>query len=308
MGSYTAKGMVMACGMAVALLGSPAESKALFCNWFGCGPCGLFGANRTTYRPLFSGWGCCAAPACNPCATQTCNYVPQTCYRSECVNVPVTTYRPVSSCDPCTGCPVTTLRPTTSFVRQVRYVPYTTYRPTCTTGCAPAVATTVAAPVATTYYPTTIQANAAPAASCCTPAAPSIPTTSYAAPAYAPPAVAPTTVVPSTVAPTTPVIPATPAPALNGAPGVPQSYDANRPSQPYQELKPIPQDSTGHSTQGSSSSSHYPLLSDPHSRTTSLPAAPRLEVERPLVMPAVYVAPAKAEETLDDGGWRAARR
>jgi hypothetical protein len=306
-----AKTAVLACGMAVVLLGAPARSDAFFCNWFGCGGC--FGVNRTTYRPLFSGLGCCAAPACNPCATQTCNYVPQTCYRSQCVNVPVTTYRPVSSCDPCTGCPVTTLRPTTSFVQQVRYVPYTTYRPACTTGCAPAVATTVAAPVATTYYSTTIQANAAPASNCCTPAAATVPATTYSAPvtSYAPTTVAPATVVPSTVVPSTvtPAIPVTPAPTLNGTPAVPQSYDANRPGPSYQPLKPIPQNGdSGSATPGSSSSNSYPLLSDPHSRTTSLPQTPRLEAERSLVTPAVYVAPSKTEQTLDDSGWRAARR
>jgi hypothetical protein len=298
MANHMAKSLVIACGMAVSLLGAPSESQALFHNWFGCGGCGLFGANRTTYRPLFSGLGCCASPVCNTCATpacgtcatQTCNYVPQTCYRSQCVNVPVTTYRPVSSCDPCTGCPVTTLRPTTSFVRQVRYVPYTTYRPVCTTGCAPAVATTIAAPAATAYYPTTIQANAAPAASCCTPAASvSVPATTYGAP--------------TTMTPATPVIPATPIPALNGTPAIPQNYDANRQSpSDQQQLKPIPQSD---STQGANST--RPLLSDPYSRTTRLPATEPVDHERPLVTHAVFASPSKSDETLDDGGWRAAR-
>ena len=104
---------------------------------------------------------------------------------------------------------------------------------------------------------------------------------------------------------TTTVLPATPVPTLNGTPAVPQNYDANRPGPSYQELKPIPQSS---STHGAGNSGSHPLLCDPHSRTTSLPPAPRVQAERSLVTPAVYVAPAKNEATLDDGGWRAARR
>lgn len=317
------KGIVIACGMAVVLFSAPSESKALFCNWFGCGTgCGLFGCNRTTYRPLFSGVGACAAPACSPCATQTCSYQPQTCYRTQCVNVPVTTYRPVTSCDPCTGCPVTTLRPTTAFVRQVRYLPYTTYRPVCTTGCAP-VATAVAAPVATSYYPTTIQANAAPAASCCTPATPiSTVTPSVAVPStMAPVASTPITVVPNATPPAnmgmpSTVIPPTPTPSLDAAP-----YNGGSTAQPYQDLKPIPETNQRSFTPNNSngdvnsnggangSSSSYPLLRDPYSRTTSLPQSPAPSAERSLVTPAVFVSPAAPdEETLDDSGWHAARR
>src|SRR5688572_14225824 len=69
----------------------------------GCGYC-----PTTTYRPLFGGCGtscgyqagygsCCPTSCCSPCETsccpQTCSYVPQTSCRTECVNVPVTTYR-----------------------------------------------------------------------------------------------------------------------------------------------------------------------------------------------------------------------
>src|SRR5688572_11752794 len=56
------------------------------------------------------------APVCNPCApAMTASYVPQTSYRVSHVSVPVTTYRPVVSTDPCTGCQTTCMRPTTCY-------------------------------------------------------------------------------------------------------------------------------------------------------------------------------------------------
>ena len=83
--------------------------------------------------------------ACSPCATtcykpqQCCRYVPQTCYRTEYCNVPVTTYRPVTTCDPCTGCTTTCMKPCTTYQRQARRVPYTTYRMVCETRYTPVV-------------------------------------------------------------------------------------------------------------------------------------------------------------------------
>ena len=50
------------------------------------------------------------APVCN-----TCNYAPQVAYRTVYTNVPVTTMRPISTVNPCTGCPVTTLQPVTTY-------------------------------------------------------------------------------------------------------------------------------------------------------------------------------------------------
>ncbi len=69
-----------------------------------------------------------AAP---PVATQV-NYVPQTAYRTEYRPVAVTSYRPITSSDPCTGCPVTSLAPVTNYVQRPVVVPYTTYRPVIT--------------------------------------------------------------------------------------------------------------------------------------------------------------------------------
>jgi hypothetical protein len=143
-------------------------------------------------RPFGFGWlfgrpqpTVAMAPVCNPCAQgMTAGYVPQTSYRVQYVTVPVTTYRPVVSTDPCTGCQTTCMRPATCYQQQARYVPYTSYRivyaPT-QPACAPATtayyaATTAAAPVAaagcsscgvsgaaqTTYYAPSVAPTVAP--------------------------------------------------------------------------------------------------------------------------------------------------
>ena len=95
----------------------------------------------------------------SPCTTtcmQTCsrvvvNYVPYTAYRCNWERVPVTTYRPVTNTDPCTGCTVTCQRPCTTYSWRMRQVPYTTYRPVYRTE-------TYQRPVTyTSYQPTMVQ-------------------------------------------------------------------------------------------------------------------------------------------------------
>lgn len=227
------RGLALIGGVAVATLSVPSESKAIF-HWFG-GCCG-WGAGRTTFMPT-----------CNPCGVQTAQYVPQTAYRQEVINVPVTTYRPTTSCDPCTGMPVTVMRPVTALQQQVRMVPYTTYRIVYTQQ---PVAT---APAATTYYPTTV------GSSCCTPSGAA---TTYSAPmSYSAPAgyTAPSTsVAPSSPTYTTPgpsstyapsngtssysgttTSPSTSAPSLPSG-SYPQQYESARPgnsgsTQPQQQ-------------------------------------------------------------------------
>lgn len=312
----SARGLTLCCGMVAALLATPAESHALcglFDWWGGC--CG-----RTTYRPYcgnacspcgttvgYGGYGGCGSScgfggcgsscgyggcgsSCSPCG-QTCNYVPQTCYRTECVNVPVTTFRCVSSCDPCTGCPVNTMQPVTSFMRQVRYVPMTSYRPVCSPCAAPAaVAPAIAAPamVAPAIAPTTtfspVPAAVAPGApGCCSPTATSTfaaPTTTYMAPhtGYSVPGMTGAVVSPPVVPPPPVAVPVTPPPAT------------------ITPLPTVPSNGSGSWTY------------DPNSRTTRLPStnAPRPIEDKSLVVPAVYAT--SATKTLDDSGWHAARR
>jgi hypothetical protein len=124
--------------VAAAFLAQPAESQAIF-HWFSncCG-----GNTTPTYSaaPAYGAAPAYQAAAADPCCappqvSQTVNYLPQTCYRTQYVTVPVTTYRPVTGRDPCTGCPVTCMRPATTYVQQARLVPYTTYRAVLSNPC-----------------------------------------------------------------------------------------------------------------------------------------------------------------------------
>jgi hypothetical protein len=164
--------IAVACsGLVLAL---PAESQAC---WF-----------TSCFHPAPAA---CPAPVA---PVQQVNYVPQTCYRTVCNSVPVTSYRPITTADPCTGCPVTSLSPVTTYVQRPVVVPYTTYRPVVTTvmmPVAPACPTCSAcAAPATSYYAPAAVAAPAPSCGCGAPGlasatvAPSLastaaPTTSY---------------------------------------------------------------------------------------------------------------------------------
>ncbi|QGJ68714.1 Hypothetical protein PBC10988_3750 [Planctomycetales bacterium 10988] len=108
---------------------SPGVSEACLFRWLN----DLFHGEEVTANycapvSTYANYGACnprAAPTC-----QTCQYVPQTCYRRQMVTVPQTCYQQVQQTDPCTGCPVTAMRPVTKYVRTYRVVPFTTYRPT----------------------------------------------------------------------------------------------------------------------------------------------------------------------------------
>jgi hypothetical protein len=139
---------LMAASSAAVLFAMPTPSYAIF-HWFRnmCGGCG---------QPAAVAPAVVEAPLAAPTVV---NYVPQTCYRTQYVTVPVTTYRPSTGCDPCTGCPITTMRPVVSYVQQARMVPYTTYRAVVTSGCSPCGGAVTAG-----YAP--VASYAAPASSC----------------------------------------------------------------------------------------------------------------------------------------------
>ncbi len=106
---------------------------------------------------LFAGCGACfrkapvyavapvapvAAPIMAPIAAppppvmvpvQQTSYVPETTYRTQYQNVPVTTYKPSCEIDPCTGCPRECMQPVTQYVQQAVNVPVTQYRAVTTT-------------------------------------------------------------------------------------------------------------------------------------------------------------------------------
>lgn len=176
-------------------------------TYYGAAPsCGVTApvavtAYRPAYRPLFpriswrrwarwnswfrpaavatpvtvAGYGnSCSTTACYaPCTTtcykpqQSCRYVAQTCYRTQYCSVPVTTYRPVTTCDPCTGCSTTCMKPCTTYVQQARQVPYTTYKMVCETRYV-AVTTNSCCPTCPTGCPTGCPTSACATGNCAT--------------------------------------------------------------------------------------------------------------------------------------------
>ena len=133
------------------------------------------------FNDLFAGCGACfrkapvyaiapvAAPVMAPIAAppqpvmvpvQQTSYVPETTYRTQYQNVPVTTYKPSCEVDPCTGCTRECMQPVTQYVQQAVNVPVTQYRAVTTTkyvqmqpgagaypGAPPAFAAPAAAPM-----------------------------------------------------------------------------------------------------------------------------------------------------------------
>ncbi len=143
-----------------------AARVAYYGGYGGCGTTCGFTPRVAAYTPQPACQSCntCAvpvAPACpTPCATpctttqRVCSYCPQTTYRTVYRQVPVTVYRPQTTCDPCTGCPRTVMHPCTTVQHVAQRVPVTTYRQVCrnvtvpaAVSAAPAVPVVNAAPV-----------------------------------------------------------------------------------------------------------------------------------------------------------------
>ena len=59
---------------------------------------------------------------------QQVSYVPETTYRTQYQCVPVTSYKPSTEIDPCTGCPRECMQQVTQYVQQAVNVPVTQYR------------------------------------------------------------------------------------------------------------------------------------------------------------------------------------
>ncbi|MBN2473413.1 MAG: hypothetical protein JXB62_02300 [Pirellulales bacterium] len=258
--------MIM-CGVAAMLLAVPAESRALDC--LGClfGWCG--GRCATPYAASY-------APAYSPApVAQTCSYVPQTCYRSVCQTVPVTTCRAITSCDPCSGSRVVTYRPITTWTQQTRLIPYTTYRLVYSN---PYAACTPCGPCGTT-------------AGGCSAATYSVPSACGCAPIESVP-------LPSGEAPTS-------VPSLDGAPPA-KTFEEPQPgaeAQPDTEerLKPIP-------SANSNSLPTAPRLFDPNMNTTARPIRQATYfslIPPPPPSPPVHRIGTTHSKQADLGGWRA---
>ncbi len=247
-------------------------------------------ARITTFSPVLASPGncttCCPTQQCfKVCEPRTtCRYVPQTCFRTEQIQVPVTTMRPVTTVDPCTGCTTTCMRPQTTMVCQTRQVPYTTYRMVCST--------------------VNVERTVCRQAMSCSSCPPAIAPAAYAAPA---PAAAPCATCPTHGA--AQVGSPTAQPRLE-APPQPEPTESFRPETPPQqpqgngashtptkEIKSTQEQDPAYSPLDPP----FPSLQDKLTESTS---PPRVSL---VTLPAPQADPAPAGQ-LDDSGWHAAGR
>jgi hypothetical protein len=290
-----------AVGATAVLWTVPAESYAIF-DWL----------NRLCCRS--SAPAVAMADPCNTCQPPqvTANYVPQTCYRTQYVNVPVTTYRPATGTDPCTGCPVTCMRPTISYVQQARLVPYTTFRVVLSNASSGCCGATTGGYGVSGYAPPAYSGGSA----CCGQ------TPSYAAPASVP-YYGGTNGSPMTGGATT-TSPADRRPTLPPETGMPGAAPAEHGS-----LRPIPDPAIDAAPATSTGLPAQPRLITPGDRTTRYPilrvgqyrpvswrqpAEPAVanEASRPRAIPAdrasaKVVQRQRMAEPADDG-WRPSSR
>ena len=298
---------LIAAAVATSFLAVPAESHAIF-HWLSrcCG-----GGTTPTYgtAPVY-GTAAPADPCCAPPQiTQTANYVPQTCYRTQYVSVPVTTYRPVVSRDPCTGCPVTCMRPTTCYVQQARLVPYTTYRMVLSNPCCGGATPAVAAGYAPAYSAGVGYAAGSSCSGCGT-AAPMTYAPATSAPYYGA-ATSGTIVSPSngfTPSNGTSVGAPTLAPSL-GNTGTPTFQPTQKPIPKIIDVEPAPEDSSESGTTSGTGATLSPRLFQPNDRTTSYPIL-RAGAHRPVSYnePAPEEPAQRPRRPVDDGGWRPSTR
>lgn len=124
-------------------LGSPAHAQCCLDGLFaGCGSCFKKAPPAYAVAPIAPVAAPVMAPAMAPIPAppppvmvpvQQTSYVPETTYRTQYQTVPVTTYKPSSEIDPCTGCPRECMQPVTQYVQQAVNVPVTQYRAVTTT-------------------------------------------------------------------------------------------------------------------------------------------------------------------------------
>jgi len=247
--------VVLTCALAIAMLAVPARSDA--CGLFSA----LFGSRYDTVQTAC--YPSCGPTACTSCYTpQTCNYVPQTCYRTVVRRVPVTTCRVTTRTSWLTGCPVTTYRPVTVWVQQASLVPYTTYRMVYSNPCGPAAGcdpcSTYGSCVGGGCGVGTYSAGPVSDGSSCGSCAPSAPPISGAT-TYSGSVSAATDY--SSAAPLT----TESQPQTVQEDAQPQTFKEGVGTQSRGALKPIPLPET------KLNSTPVPNLIDPHSRTTLLP-------------------------------------
>lgn len=298
MNAYSLRQVAWLGVVAVAMAAAPGESQAIF-HWFGCGSCG---SGTTAYRPVTPTYAPLAvappmATGCSSCA-QTCNYMPQTCYRTVYQQVPVTSFQPVAACGPC-GTPVTAMRPVVTYQMQARLVPYTTFHPVYSPmSCAPAAVACPTGGCASTVSLGSPVPAASGCSSCSAASAASLTSPSYASP------------ISSTSSPTYSPAPSyAPAPASSSAqtptpalapsePTRPQTFmkDEHGVTESESRMQPIPDVDRQQPSNKKTNSTLSPRLLDGQDRTTF----------RPLKYDVIPVSATEQPDPND--GWRPARR
>jgi hypothetical protein len=248
---------------------------------------------------------------------QTCYYAPETRYRWVYGRMPVTSYRPVTVVDPCTGAISTSYQPVTrlTLLPWLHREPYTTYRLVCT----PGIATTV---TETSYVVTDP----------CAPIVESAPLGTYAPSSSCPPGCVPAPGTTVTPGPTE-----APGPTDSGY-GAPKTFkESTAPSaatsSPYSVQRPAENSPTsaapsspnngGSSTPNPTSPGlNHPQVIQPSSTKSASLVTPQASPRVPQQV--VYTASATSkpgqwhnvlpqnnsspETAVDTGGWRPARQ
>ncbi len=273
--------LIVVVGLAAAMLALPSQGKACLFRWLCPSPSCPPGTAATTYAPPYTTQRIsyaplvAAAPTAGACVSQTCSYVPETRYRWKYSRMPVTTHRPVSSCDPCSGRLTTVYQPVTrtTFFPWLHREPYTAYRLVCSSAAAP-VSTTAYAPCSPVVYtPGVVDSLSCPAGCVPITSAPGITATAPGAdPGYAPPAT---------------------------FKKEPAAGSTNGSQQPRLQLRPTPDPNTG------PASLKKPTLIPPDHRTTAKPI--RFATYRHPVRRLPTTTDASSNPGLDVGGWRASR-
>jgi hypothetical protein len=161
--------LTVAAGIAAVLLALPSEGEAGLFDWMCPTSSSAPVVSTTTYMPAYTSYtpACTSCtPACSSCTpaytsymparpvarvslmptvattsylpvAQTCQYTPQISYRWRYSRMPVTSYRPVTAVDPCTGCASVAYRPVTrmTLLPWFHREPYTAYRLSCSPVC-----------------------------------------------------------------------------------------------------------------------------------------------------------------------------
>jgi len=301
----------VACGLAAALLLAPSQSEGGLCDWLF--PCASPAPVAMTYAPPYTAQRVSLMPvvstsytACSPCSytaymptAQTCYYAPQTTYRWSYSRIERTSYRPITSLDPCTGCPTTAYQPVTrrTLLPWLHRRPVTSYRMVYSPTCAPS--TTVYSPVCGSVcgpvcgpvcgsYGGVPSLSGSVISSSVGSSCPSgcVPATTIPGPVMSSPRLDPGYVPPSSSTFRTEEGTGASGASAQGMPGGTSRY------QPSSDLKRSP------------ISTEPPRLIDPYNRTAAKPIHHYATYRQITEAPA---ADAASRSTLDVGGWRASR-